>query len=426
MVISRDRYLQQLLDRRENGLIKVVCGLRRCGKSFLLFRLFRERLLGEGIPEERIVTLALDSEENRVYRSPEALWDYLRGRITDSKEVFYVLLDEIQYAISREELRHPSEDVRLYGVLNGLLQLGNVDIYVTGSNSKRLSKDVMTAFRGRGDVVEVNPLSFAEYHSAVGGERAEAFEEYCRYGGMPLVLSQRDDQAKQRYLSRLFEEVYFRDILERYDFLLPHVLSELTDSLCSSIGSLTNVSKIVNTLASVQKLKVTHATIASYLEALKDSFLFRGAQRYDVKGRKYFESPLKFYCTDVGLRNARLNFRQQEETHLLENIVFNELHSRGFAVDVGVMHLEDAERKMVRTEIDFVANAGSRRYYVQAALRMDDEEKRKQELRPLLAVNDHFRKMVITKTLQSPWYDEKGILHLGVYDFLLDPQAMDY
>lgn len=426
--IRRDSYLEQLINRRENGLIKVITGIRRCGKSFLLFNLFYDYLLGEGIPRDHIITIALDDDLNVACRDPAELSKYIRSRVTNQEGMFYIFIDEVQYAISREELKNP-ESIHLYNVLNGLQRLRNVDIYVTGSNSKMLSKDVMTAFRGRGDSVEVHPLSFKEYYDYVGGDKAEAYEEYALYGGMPLVLFRKTEDDKFQYLSSLFEEVYFKDIIERYQIGLPEVLSELTDDLCSSVGSLTNATKIANTLQTVKGIKADSGTIASYLTYLSESFLFRQAKRYDVKGKKYFSYPSKYYCSDIGLRNVRLNLRQQEETHIMENIMYNELVCRGYSVDVGVVDIfeTDAEgkRKRVSCEIDFVINKGVKKYYIQSALTLEDAQKEKTELRPLRGVRDFFRKIIVTKRGMKPWLDEEGILHLGLYEFLLNPAVLD-
>ena len=428
MKIQRGRYLRQLIDRIDNGLIKVVTGIRRCGKSFLLFTLFTEYLKSIGVPDDHVILVALDDDLNEKYRDPHVLSNYIRSCIRDDNK-YYILLDEIQFAISRDELRNPDAPVRIYGVLNGLLRLPNVDIYVTGSNSKMLSKDIMTEFRGRGDVVEVHPLSFCEYYSFVGGDKISAFEDYALYGGMPLVWSQRTDRAKIKYLSGLFQEVYYKDIQERYPVRHPEVLAELTDVLCSSVGSLTNVAKLTRTLCSVRGARYTEETIGTYLEYLSDAYLFRIAKRYDVKGKKYFEFPVKYYCEDIGLRNARLNLRQQEETHIMENIIFNELISRGYSVDVGVVRQtetgEDGKRRQRTCEIDFVVNDGNRKYYIQSALALPTPEKRKQEARPLLAVKDFFQRIIISKTTMRPWIDESGIRHVGLYDFLLDETLLE-
>lgn len=427
--IKRDRYLNELLNRKENGLIKVVTGIRRCGKSFLLFRLYYDYLIASGVREDQIITVALDDDLNVAYRNPDMLSKYIRSKITNNEDMFYIFIDEVQYAISKEELKEP-ESIRLYNVLNGLLRLRNVDIYVTGSNSKMLSKDVMTAFRGRGDTVEVYPLSFQEFYATVGGDKTEAYEEFALYGGMPLALYRKTDDDKFRYLASLFEEVYFKDISERYSIELPDVLSELTDALCSTVGSLTNASKIARTLQSVKGIKVDSQTIAKYLSFLTESFLFRCSKRYDVKGKKYFEYPSKYYCTDIGLRNVRLNLRQQEETHIMENIIYNELVCRGYSVDVGVVELRETgvngKQRRVTCEIDFVVNRGTKKYYIQSALNIDSESKAKMELRPLMSTGDFFKKIIITKTTAKSWFDEDGIYHLGLYEFLLNEQALDF
>ncbi len=428
MYIKRDRYLNKLINGLGNGQVKIVTGVRRCGKSFLLFNIFCEYLKAQGVSDEQIIAVALDEDVNERLRAPAELSAYVRSRIQDTDTSYYILLDEVQYAISREELRDPDVPVRLYSVLNGLLRLKNVEIYVTGSNSRMLSKDIMTEFRGRGDVIEVFPLSFKEYYDYHGGDKTDAFEEYALYGGMPLVQGKTSDDEKYRYLSNLFDEVFFRDILERYRVELPNVLSELTDDLCSSVGSPTNASKIARTLKSSKNIPVSSETIASYLEYLTDSFLFRCARRYDVKGKKYFSYPSKYYCVDLGLRNVRLNLRQQEETHIMENIIYNELIVRGFSVDVGVVSVEELDgntRQQKASEIDFVVNKGAKKYYIQAALRTEGDEKAKQELRPLLAVHDFFKKIIITKTAMKPWTDDMGIVHLGLYDFLLHEDSLD-
>ena len=425
-VIKRDDYLRRLIDKKENGLIKVITGIRRCGKSFLLFNLFYDYLINSGVNEEQIITIALDDDLFVDYRDPDELSKYIRGKIVN-KDLYYILIDEVQYAISKNELKNP-DNIRLYNVLNGLMRLRNVDIYVTGSNSKMLTKDVLTAFRGRGDEVKIYPISFKEYYSFVGGDKSDAYEEYALYGGMPLLLSKKSDAEKISYLQNLFSEVYFKDITERYDIELPDVLSELTDDLCSSIGSLTNASKIANTLRAVKNIKVTSTTVSNYLNYLIESFLFSNAKRYDVKGKKYFEYPSKYYCTDIGLRNARLNFRQQEETHIMENIIYNELLCRECSVDVGVVEIvesHDGKRTKKQCEIDFVVNRGTKKYYIQSSLNVSEPSKLETELRPLKNTKDFFKKIIISKTAMKPWTDEEGILHLGLYEFLLNEHSLD-
>ena len=425
-IIKRDEYLRRLIDKRENGLIKVITGIRRCGKSFLLFNLFYDYLIESGVREEQIISIALDDDTYVKYRNPDELSKYIREKIT-GKDMYYILIDEVQYAITADELKNP-ENIRLYNVLNGLMRLRNVDIYVTGSNSKMLTKDVLTAFRGRGDEVKIYPVSFKEYYSFVGGDKSDAYEEYALYGGMPLIFSKNNDSEKMAYLQNLFTEVYFKDIIERYEIALPDVLSELTDDLCSSVGSLTNANKISKTLQSVRNISVSSTTVSNYLNYLTESFLFSNAKRYDVKGKKYFEYPSKYYCADVGLRNARLNFRQQEETHIMENIIYNELLCRGFSVDVGVVEIvENSEGKKTKRqcEIDFVVNRGSKKYYIQSALNVNDPSKLETELRPLKNTRDFFKKIIVSKTSMKPWTDEDGILHLGLYEFLLNENSLE-
>lgn len=426
-IINRDEYLKRIIDRKENGLIKVITGIRRCGKSFLLFNLFYDYLIQSGVKEEQIIRIALDDNTFEKYRDSDELSKYIRGKIVNS-DMYYILIDEVQYAITKDELKNP-EDIGLYNVLNGLMRLRNVDIYVTGSNSKMLTKDVLTAFRGRGDEIKIYPISFKEFYSLEGGDKSDAYEEYALYGGMPLVLSKKNDVEKMRYLQNLFTEVYFKDIEERYDIEMPDVLSELTDDLCSSVGSLTNASKIAKTLQSVKSIKVSSTTISRYLNYLIESFLFSNAKRYDVKGKKYFEYPSKYYCTDIGLRNARLNFRQQEETHIMENIIYNELLCREYSVDVGVVEIVETnagERTKKQCEIDFVVNKGSKKYYIQSALNVSDASKLETELRPLKNTKDFFKKIIVSKTSMRHWMDDDGILHIGLYEFLLNENSLDF
>ena len=425
-IISRDVYLNRIISKMENGLIKVITGIRRCGKSFLLFNLFHDYLIENGIEEKQIISIALDDDLFVNYRDPDKLSKYIRGKIVNS-DMYYILIDEVQYAITNDELKNP-ETIKLYSVLNGLMRLRNVDIYVTGSNSKMLTKDVMTAFRGRGDEVKIYPISFKEYYSFVGGDKSDAYEEYALYGGMPLVLTKNSDAEKVNYLQALFTEVYFKDIAERYDIELPVVLSELTDDLCSSVGSLTNANKISNTLRTVKNIKVSSTTVSNYLNYLIESFLFSNAKRYDIKGKKYFEYPSKYYCTDIGLRNARLNFRQQEETHIMENIIYNELLCREYSVDVGVVEIVETnagKRTKKQCEIDFVVNRGLKKYYIQSALSVSEQAKLETELRPLKNTKDFFKKIIITKTSMRPWTDDDGILHLGLYEFLLNENSLE-
>ena len=428
-MIERKKYLNALIKRKWNGRIKVVTGIRRSGKSTLLFEIFRNHLLEEGVPEQCIILMALDDDINEKYRDPDELSRYVREKISGKDEKYYVLIDEIQYAISKEELIQKDAPVKLYSVLNGFLHMKNIDVYVTGSNSKMLSKDISTEFRGRGDVVKVYPLSFAEYYSASDMDKNEAYNEYSMYGGMPYLFNLESDEDKFAYLSELFEEIYFKDIEERYTIKLPGVLREMTSDLCSSIGSLTNASKIARTLQSTKNLKVDAETISTYLSYLTDAFLFSESVRYDIKGKKYFEYPSKYYCTDIGLRNVRLGLRQQEETHIMENCIYNELIIRGYQVDVGVIPIVEkndaGNRAQKNYEIDFIATKGSKKYYIQSALSMDDEKKEKTEIRPLKAVEDSFKKIVVSKSYGKSWIDEDGILRINLIDFLLDENSLD-
>ena len=430
MYIKRDDYLRRLIAKRDNGFIKIITGVRRCGKSFLLFHLYKEYLVQSGVGEDYIVELALDNVLNAKLRDPLTLSEYLEAKTSDHAKKYYIFLDEIQFVGRKQIQSNPDIYVTFYDVLNGLQQKGNLDIYVTGSNSKMLSKDIATEFRGRGDELHITPLSFKEYYEAVGGSKEEAFADYMAYGGMPLVLSKQNDAEKREYLSGLFSETYFKDITERNHIAFPEVLGMLVDELCSSVGSLTNSSKIADTFGSVRNIKIDSETIGAYLGYLTDSFLFSLARRYDVKGRKYFSYPNKYYCVDTGLNNARLNFRQIEETHLMENIIYNELIYRGYSVDVGVVsgtELVKGKQTHVMREIDFVVNANStgEKYYIQSALRIDDDEKREQEIRPFLKLrNDFTRRIVITKTMMKPWTDDYGIRHIGIYDFLLNSDLL--
>ena len=425
--IRRESYLNELINRKENGLIKVITGIRRCGKSYLLFDMYYDYLLSQGVSEQNVVKISLEDDENEELRDSKKLAGYIRDRLNNNGDMHYVFIDEVQYAIKKEDLKS-DKPLPIYGVLNGLMKESNVDVYVTGSNSRLLSKDVMTEFRGRGDEVRIYPLTFKEYYDYVGGDKADAFEDYALYGGLPLVLSKKTPRDKAKYLSDLFKEVYFKDIEERYNIAMPEVMEVLTDDLCSSIGSLTNSLKIANTLKSVRNIDVNSQTISAYLNYLEESFLFNEAKRFDVKGKKYFSYPSKFYCTDMGLRNARLNFRQQEETHTMENIIYNELLARGYSVDVGVVQLAavgaDGKQHQTQCEIDFVVNDGMNKYYIQSALNIDDKNKEKTELRPLLSARDFFKKVVITKTRMKPWVDDNGIFHIGLYDFLLDKDCL--
>ena len=423
MEIRRDRYLNRLIDRMHNGMVKVVTGIRRCGKTYLLFNLFGDYLRSEGVDDEHIIEVALDVEENAALRDAAALFSHLRSKIANRHEQYY----EVQYAISREELKSPDVPPRLYGVLNGLLRMGNVDVYVTGSNSKLLSHDVMTEFRGRGDEVRVRPLSFSEFMQDFDGDRYQGWAEYTVYGGMPLVPSMRTDEQKASYLGRLFEETYLKDVVERYEIRKRDELDDLVNVLASGIGTLTNPSKLENTFKSVLHSKISSNTISSYIGYLEDAFVIEEARRYDVKGRGYIGSPLKYYFEDVGLRNARLGFRQVEESHIMENVVYNELRARGYSVDVGVVEKrvrEEGRDVRKQLEVDFVANRGSDRVYIQSALEMRTPEKAAQEKASLLGISDSFRKVVLVRDVVKPLRDERGVVTMSVFDFLLDENSL--
>lgn len=429
MLARRDRSLKQLARKEWNGQIKIVTGIRRCGKSTLLFEIFYKHLLDQGIAPGNVVRLALDEDRNEKYRDPSALAAFVRSRCADPGQKYFVLLDEVQFAITKDELRDRDRPVRLYGALNEFLHARNIDVYVTGSNSKLLSKDVSTEFRGRGDVIHVGPLTFAEYSEAAGSDRFSAYDEYSVYGGMPRLLSIKTEEEKTDYLKGLFDEIYFKDIEDRYAIKLPGILHGMTSSLCSSIGSLTNANKLANAVSSVTGRKVDSETVGQYLSYLTDSFLFSKADRYDVKGKRYFEYPSKYYCTDVGLRNAYLGFRQLEPTHIMENLVYNELKARGFSVDVGVVGAFETNSLGKRTkkslEIDFIASKGIHKYYIQSAYAMADDEKQRVELRPLLLTEDSFKKVVVSRSYGKSWIDDNGILRLGLMDFLLDEDSLD-
>ena len=399
-----------------NGMIKVVTGIRRSGKSYLLFTIFKDYLLSEGVDEDHIISIELDRLENKKYRNPYVILEKIRSQLIDSKD-YYIFLDEVQLLDQFED------------VLNSLLHIKNVDVYVTGSNSKFLSKDIITEFRGRGDEVHVYPVSFREYITVFNGDKYEGWSSYVRFGGLPLTVTMNSDEQRVEYLTRLFEETYIKDIIERNHIEKKQELNDLINVLASGIGSLTNPSKIVATFNSVIQSDISLNTVRSYIEYLEDAFIISEANRYDVKGRKYIGTPLKYYFEDVGLRNARLGFRQIEETHLMENIIYNELRVRGFSVDVGVVMKRKRTKAGVQEkkqlEIDFIANQGSRRYYIQSAFSIPDEEKREQEKASLINVGDSFKKIIIVKDVVKPWHDDDGILTISLYDFLLDEKSLE-
>ena len=416
MEIRRDTYLNKLISKRHNGLIKVITGVRRCGKSYLLFDLFREYLRKSQIPDDHIIEMAFDAYENKKYRDPEIFFPYLAERINDQDQ-YYVLLDEVQLLGDFES------------ILNSLVRRKNVDVYVTGSNAKFLSKDIITEFRGRGDEVHMYPLTFAEFMSVYEGEKADGWRDYVLYGGIPLVLTFTTPDQKGDFLKSLLEETYISDIIGRNNVRNKAELEELLNILSSSIGSLTNPSKLSATFKSVKHTTISKVTIKRYIDYLEDAFLIDSAIRYDIKGKKYIDTPSKYYFTDLGLRNARLNYRQVEETQEMQNIIFNELTVRGYNVDVGVvvMNETDPAGKKIRKqlEIDFVCNKGSKRYYIQSAFAMQDEKKMQQEQRSLVNTGDGFKKIIITKDAIAPLYNEEGVLVMSVFDFLLNPDSMD-
>lgn len=416
MEINRDTYLQKLINRMHNGMIKVITGIRRSGKSYLLFTIFRNYLKSQGVADNNIIAIELDMFENEKYRNPHTLLEYTKSRMTDEGD-YYIFLDEVQLLPSFES------------VLNSFLHMRNVDIYVTGSNSKFLSKDVITEFRGRGDEVHVYPVSFREYMETFDGDKYEGWSSYVSFGGLPLTITMATDEQRMEYLTSLFEETYIKDIIERNHIEKVQEMNDLINVLASGIGSLTNASKIEATFKSVIKSDISLNTIRAYIEHLKDAFIINEVNRYDVKGRKYIGTPLKYYFEDVGLRNARLGFRQVEETHLMENIIYNELRMRGFRVDIGVVvkrgRTEEGVQEKKQLEIDFVANMGSKRYYIQSAFSLPDAEKRAQEKASLINVGDSFKKIVIVKDVVKPLHDNDGILTMSIYDFLLDENSLE-
>lgn len=416
MGIKRDKYLNDLTNRMHNGMIKVVTGIRRCGKSYLIFNIFKNYLLGQGVAASHIIEIELDQRKNKKYRDPDTILDYIESLIEDDEQ-YYVLLDEVQMLREFEE------------VLNSLLHIRNADIYVTGSNSKFLSKDVITEFRGRGDEIHIYPLSFKEFMEAYDGDMYCGWAEYVVYGGLPLTVTMKTEEQKINYLTNLFKETYLKDIIERHHIEKKQELEDLVNILASAVGSLTNPPRIEATFKSAIQSTISLNTIRQYIEYLEDAFIINKANRYNVKGRKYIGTPLKYYFEDVGLRNARLGFRQVEETHLMENIIYNELRSRGYSVDVGVVEKrgtdENGKEYKNQLEIDFVANLGSKRYYIQSAFSMPTEEKRIQEKASLVNVNDSFKKIIIVKDVVNVTRDENGITTMSIYDFLLKENSLE-
>ena len=427
----REQYLKEIISKKDNGRIKIITGLRRSGKSVLLFRLYREWLLGEGVKEDQIIALALDILENARYRNPLELDKYVRDHMVDPKKRYYIFIDEIQFV---SEIQNPyvdNEDAKItfIDVILGFMHMDNADVYVTGSNSKMLSSDILTQFRDRGDEIRVYPLSFAEFYNEYEGDKRGAWQNYYTYGGMPLATSLESHEEKSRYLKDLFDRTYIKDVLERHEIKNDtEVLDILLDVLASGIGSLTNPSKLANTFKSERQIGIGSETIEKYIGYFEESFLIEKAVRYDVKGRKYIGTPAKYYYTDLGLRNARLGFRQLEETHIMENVLYNDLIRRGMNVDVGVVeyNTKDADGKKIRKqlEVDFVVNQGGKRFYIQSALSIADPDKKEQEIESLKRIPDSFSKMVVVRDYLKPWQDENGITYVGIEQFLLNEDIL--
>lgn len=426
--IKRDLYLNKLIEKQGNGMVKVVTGVRRCGKSYLLFELFRKYLLKSGVNNEQIVSLSLDDDENEEYRDPLKLSQYLKSKITNDEDMFYILLDEAQLAITEEEYKGKGM-IKLYGILNSLLKRRNVDIYITGSNSKFLSSDILTEFRDRGDEIRVHPLSFVEFMSVYSKDSYSGYRDYSLYGGLPYVTTIKTTEEKSKYLTTLFRNTYISDIIERHNLKGDIVMDTLVDILASDTATLTNPTKLANSFVS-HSIKTNANTVSTYIDYLIDAFIISKAQRYDIKGRKYIGSPFKYYFEDIGLRNARLNFRQIEPTHAMENILYNELVMRGFNVDVGVVEKytknSEGQNTVKLLEVDFVCNKGSQRYYVQSAYSIPDSEKMKQEQASLDKIDDSFKKVIVVQDNVAPWHNEKGYLIINILDFLLNSNSLEF
>ncbi len=432
MELARKQYLDELIKKKDNGRVKIITGIRRCGKSYLLFEIYTRYLLNNGVNEDQIIGLALDELPNARYRNPMELDRYVRSRITDKTKRYYVLIDEIQFVseIQNPYIDDPAAKLTFIDVVLGLMKIKNADIYVTGSNSRMLSSDILTQFRDRGDEIRVFPLSYAEFYAPYEGDKRHAWRDYYTYGGMPVVLSLDTHEEKSKYLRELFTKTYLKDVVERHTIINDtEVLGDLLNIVSSAIGSFTNPAKLSNTFASEKQIKIASATIERYLDYFIDAFLLQKAERYDVKRKKYMKTPQKYYFTDVGLRNARIGFRQQEETHIMENVLYNDLKRRGFDVDVGMVEYNymDDEGKKIRKnlEVDFVVNRGNQRCYIQSALTVADSKKKEQETESLRRIPDSFRKLVVVRDDINPWRDENGILFVGVEQFLLDESAID-
>jgi len=429
MDINRELYLNRIISFMWDGQVKVITGIRRSGKSYLLNTIFRTYLINQGILEDHILNYELDLARDIKYRNPLVLAESVREKVEGKSDQYYLFVDEIQMS---DEITNPynpeGKKITFYDALNDLNSLQNLDIYVTGSNSKMLSTDILTEFRGRSDEIRVHPLSFSEYYGAVGGDKQEAFDDYAFYGGMPLVLSRPDETEKMRYLKSLFSEVYLKDIVERKRIKREDALSAIVNLLCSSVGSLTNPTNVANSINSKQKLSgedlVSNNTVKTYIDYLIDAYLFEECRRYDVKGKEYFNYPNKYYCEDLGLRNARIGFRQQEMTHIMENIIYNDLRIRGCEVDVGIVYSTEKNKSgnnvQVAREIDFIANHGGRKTYIQSSFSLATDEKARTENRPFSLTGDSFPKIIVRHDMRKRWYDDNGILNIGVLDFLLD------
>ncbi len=432
MELERKEYIQKLIRKKDNGRVKIITGIRRCGKSYLLFELFTRYLRENGVAEDQIIGLALDEYRNAKYRNPMELDHFIREQILDKSKRYYILIDEIQFVaeIQNPYIDDPSAKITFIDVVLGLMKIKNVDVYVTGSNSKMLSSDILTQFRDRGDEIRVYPLSFAEFYEAYEGDRHDAWVDYYTYGGMPVTMALLSHEEKSQYLRDLFTRTYLKDVVERHSIQNnTEILADLLNIVASAVGSLTNPAKLSNTFDSEKHIKISSATIDRYLGYFSEAFLISKAERYDVKGKRYIKTPAKYYFTDVGLRNARLGFRQQEETHIMENVLYCDLLRRGFDVDVGVVeyNFKNKEGKSSRSqlEIDFVVNRGNQRYYIQSTLSISDPQKRIQEIKPLTNIPDSFRKIVVVGNRMNPWKDENGILYIGIEQFLLDENAID-
>ncbi len=433
MTILRDKYVEQLLSKSWNGKVKIITGLRRCGKSFLLNTLFRNYLLGSGVTEDEIISIDLEKKSDAKFRNPLTLLDNILSQTDNKKKKYYVFIDEIQMSL---KVRNPelegievAEDdkeliyITFYDILSELNSRDNIDVYVTGSNSKMLSKDIVTQFRDRGTEIKVYPLSFAEFYKSSKLEKTDAFEEYLRYGGMPLSVQEKDEQEKMSYLKGLHKNVYFKDIIERYNLKGDEVLDALVDSLYSSVGSLTNTHNLANAAATLMKKGTSDNTIKTYIDYIEDAFLLHHTKRYDIKGKKYFDYPQKYYAMDIGLRNAKLNFRQQDTGHLMENVIFNELTRRGYSTDVGMVPINNiinGKKVTSQHEIDFIVNTGASKVYIQSAWNLNSDEKSRQEKQPLMHTGDFFRKIVVIGGNEKLWTDDDGITYIGIIPFLLE------